>query len=198
MFPLSRHNEYIVENIINGLEPTTDNIPFPCGICYKNVNKKAVFCDQCDKWIHTKCNNISDLEYKQLVNEPDEKQWICLKCSILNNSSIFPFTLETDEMLLALNDIDIPSITDTLPSFEIVSKLTNLPNLSDYDTDENLNLNITSQYATVSEVASMELSDKDFSLFHMNIRSHSLHFEELHALLSSLNINFQVIGLSEI
>ena len=92
----------------------------------------------------------------------------------------------------------MPSITDTLPSLEIVSQLTNLPNLSYYDPDENLNTNITSQYATVQEVASMELSDKDFILFHMNIRSHSLHFDELHALLSSLNINFQAIGLSDI
>ena len=38
----------------------------------------------------------------------------------------------------------------------------------------------------------------DFTLFHMNIGSHSLHHDELHALLSSLNINFQVIGLLEI
>ena len=92
----------------------------------------------------------------------------------------------------------MPSITDTLPSFEAVCQLTSLPNLSDYDTDENLHIRITSQYATVQEVASMELSDKDFSLFHMNIRSHSLHHDELHALLSSLNIYFQVIGLPEI
>ena len=76
--------------------------------------------------------------------------------------------------------------------------MSSLPNLSDYDTDENLHISITSQYATVQEVASMELSDKDFTLFHMNIRSHSLHHDELHALLSILNINFQVIGLSEI
>ena len=106
--------------------------------------------------------------------------------------------LETDNVLLGLNDIDMPSITDTLPSFEIVSQLTNLPNLSDYDPDENLNTNITSQYATVQKMVSMELSDKDFTLFHMNIRSHSLHFDELHALLPSLNINFQALGLSEI
>ena len=31
-----------------------------------------------------------------------------------------------------------------------------------------------------------------------HIRSHSLHFDEIHALLSSLGINFQGIGLSEI
>ena len=139
MFSSSRQNEHVVENIINGLGPTSHNVPFPCSICSKNVNKKGVLCDQCDKWIHIDCNNISNSD-----------------------------TLETDSVLLGSNDIDMPSITDTLPSFEIVSQLTNLPNLFDYDPDENLNTNITSQYTTVQEVASMKLSDKNFTLFHMN------------------------------
>ena len=103
---------------------------------------------------------------------------------------MFPFTLVTDNVLLGMSDIDIPSITYTLPSFE-----TSLANLSDYDTDENSHISITSQYATVQEVASMELSGKDFSIFHMNIRSHSLYHDELHVLFSSLKINFEVIGL---
>ena len=146
----------------------------------------------------TKKETISNLEYRVLVEEPADKQWFCLKCTILNNASMFPFSLVTDNVLLGLSDMDMPSITDTLPSFEIVSQVSSLPNLTDYDTDEKLHISITSQYATVQEVASMELSDKDFTLFHMNIRSHSLHHGELHVPLSSLNINFQVIGLSEI
>ena len=134
-----------------------------------------------------------------LKNEPDEKQWICLYCTIFNNSLMFPFTGEPDDVLLALNDIDLPSIiADFLPSFEISSKLTNLPNLADYDTDENMSLSISSQYSTVQEIASMEVSKKDLSFFHMNIRSLPLHFDELHALLSCLKIDFHVIGLSEI
>ena len=71
-----------------------------------------------------------------------------------------------------------------LPSFEITSQLTNLPNLSDYDVDENLELNINSQYCTVEELAPLQVSHKDISLFH--------------ALLSNLNVDFQVLGLSEI
>ena len=189
----------IIENIRNGTGPCKQNIPFPCGLCDKNVNQnqKAVFCDQCGKWIHIKCNNISNSDFEILKEEPDNKRWICIKCTIINNSSMFPFTLESDEVLLGLNGFNLPSLVDSLPSFEIPSKLTNLPNLSDYDTDENLNLNISSQYCTVEEIASMAVPDKDLSLFHMNIRSLSLHFDELHALLSCLNVNFEVIGLSE-
>ena len=50
----------------------------------------------------------------------------------------------------------MPSITDTLASFEIVTQLTSLPILSDYYRDEYLHVNTTSQYATVQEVASMQ------------------------------------------
>ena len=43
----------------------------------------------------------------------------------------------------------------------------------------------------------MAVPDSDLSLFHMNIRSLSLHVDELYSLFSCLNVNFQVIGLSE-
>ena len=197
---LSKINS-VIEKIKYGYEPANRNVRFPCGICEKNVNQNqnAVFCDQCDKWVHIKCNNISKIEYETFQKEPhNSKHWICIKCTIINNSLLFPFTLESDEVLLGLNGISLPSLADSLPSFETSSTLTNLPNLSDYDTDENLNLNISSQYCTVEEVASMAVPNTDLSLFHMNIGSLSLHFDELHPLLTCLNVNFQVIGLSEI
>ena len=73
-----------------------------------------------------------------------------------------------------------------------------MPNLSDYDIDENININLSSQYYSLQEMAALEVSYKDLAIFHMNIRSLSLHYEEFHALLSSLKIDFQVIGLSEL
>ena len=197
---LSKINS-VIEKIKYGYEPANKNVPFPCGICEKNVNQhqNAVFCDQCDKWIHIKCNDVSKIEYETFQKEPDNsKHWICIKCTIINNSLLFPFTLESDEVVVGLNGISLPSLADSLPSFEISSTLTNLTNLSDYDTDENLNLNIISQYCPVEEVASVAVPDTDLFLFHMNIRSLSLHFDELDPLLTCLNVNFQVIGFSEI
>ena len=85
-----------------------------------------------------------------------------------------------------------------MPSFEITSQLTNLPDLSDYDSDENYSFHINSQYCSVEDVSTMPVSDKDLSIFHMNIRSLGLHIDELHALLSCLDVKFHVIGLSEI
>ena len=130
---LSKINS-VIEKIKYSYEPANRNVRFPCGIFENNVNQNqnAVFCDQCDKWIHIKCNNISKIEYETSQKEPhNSKHWICIKCIIINNSLLFPFTLESDEVLLGLNGISLPSLADSLPSFEISSTLTNLPNLSD-------------------------------------------------------------------
>ena len=116
-----------------------------------------------------------------------------------NNSFVFPFTLTAGSDFLRTNDIESSSSYHlNLPSFEITSKLTNLPDLSDYDIDDNININLSSKYYSLQELAALDVSKNDFALFHMKIRSLSLHLEEFHALLSSLNIVFQVIGLSEI
>ena len=40
----------------------------------------------------------------------------------------FPFTLESDEVLLGLNGVSLPSLADSLPSFDDSSTLTNLLN----------------------------------------------------------------------
>ena len=54
----------------------------PCGICHKNIlaNHKAIFCDNCNFYVHTKCNDISASEYTELENEPDNVSWFCKKC----------------------------------------------------------------------------------------------------------------------
>ena len=111
----------------------SSNIAVLCGICSKGVNSNQRFltCNQCNHRIHIKCNDISPTEFTTLCAEPNIRNWICLPCTITNNSEIFPFTLKADESLLALNDINLPSLTNFLPSFEITFQLTNLPNLSD-------------------------------------------------------------------
>lgn len=149
-----------------------------CSICLKSVrkNQKALPCCQCRNNIHIKCNDISPAEYESLKATTN---WICISCTIQKHSQIFPFTLETDDVLLGTNVADLPSIVDLLPSLEILSKLQNLPNLSDYDIDENIEPEIDCNYYNVQEFQSIKTSSKDISPFHMNIRSLHLHFYEL-------------------
>ena len=173
----------------------TKSISSPCGICHKNIpdHHKSVLCNHCNFWIHIKCTNISVAEYEGLQKEPDDVPWFCPMCTAV----MFPFgSLDTNE-LSNLYNYDFPSWADSEPSFEITSSLINLPNLGDYDIDEHLPSKVNSSYHTLQDLSTLVTSDNDLSLCHLNIRGLSLHLDELVSTLATLNINFDVIGVSE-
>ena len=167
----------------------------PCGICHKTIrsNQKALFCINCKFYIHIKCNGISASEYKELEKETDDVSWFCKKCTM----DMFPFGSLANEEFLGLREFDLPLFIDSAPTFEITSNLMDLPNLSDYDIDEHMPQNINFRYFNLPELSSLQLSCTDFSILHTNIRSLSLHHDELVSLAAHTNLNPSVIGVSE-
>ena len=127
---------------------------YPCSVCEKNVNKnqKAIQCSQCQLWSHASCNGIGKSEYKNLMDEDDDVPWHCIPCLVLENSRIFPFGFLSKTELCDLMGVDLPSQLDLLPSFEIASKLTNLPSLNSCDLDENLVQTINSSYHKIGDL----------------------------------------------
>ena len=95
--------------------------------------------------------------------------------------------------------VDLPSQIESLPSFEIVSKLTNLPNLNSLDIDENLIKAINSKYYKVHDLPKLNINNQsnNFSMFHVNKRSLTKHFDQLYSLICATKIPFDVIGLTE-
>ncbi len=176
------------------------NPKFPCGVCQKNVtrNQKSIQCSKCCFWIHAKCNNISNAEFDNLSKEMDNVPWYCINCEINKNASIFPFGNEENEDFLKVFDLKSPCFADCTPTYEITSHLTNLPNLSDYDIDEQMPQTLDSRYFTLPELSSLHYSSSDLSVLHTNIRSLSCHHEELIALCNQLTFHPDVIGVSEI
>ena len=172
---------------------------FPCGICLKNVRESqpSILCNNCNFYVHITCSEVSPSEYKTLADEPDEVPWFCKKCTIADRESIFPFGTVENEILSDLFELDKPSVVDSLPSFEITSHLTNLPNLQDYDIDEQLPSNIDSNYVSIQDLSSTDTNHTDLSFLHMNIRSLSCHFDELQTLLVNLKVPFDVVAVSE-
>ena len=74
----------------------------PCGICYKKISArgKSIFCNHCKFWVHIRCNNISNSEYKELQKEPGNVPWFCLNCT----ADMFPFGSLDNEELSNLNE----------------------------------------------------------------------------------------------
>ena len=129
--------------------------------------------------------------------EDDNVPWYCLPCLVSQNSEIFSFGLVSKSELCESLDVDLLSQIDNLPSFEIISKLSNMLNLNSSDLDENSIQTIKYYENHDLPKISNHYHMKDFSLFHVNIRSLSKHFDELHTLLHASKIQFYIIGITE-
>ena len=90
------------------------------------------------------------INFQKLVEENESIPWSCLVCKIKSNGEIFPFGLLFKLELLDLYGIDIPYHLETLPPFETCSKLVNLPNLNDFDIDENFINAVNSKYCSIT------------------------------------------------
>ena len=137
-----------------------------------NTNQKAVYCNNCLKWYHRKCNGISLEEYEALIDEPDDLPWLCVLFTIDEIASNFPFGCLSIIDLNELYGVDLPSQLELLPSYKIRSNLSKLSNLDDYDIDENYIQAINSKY--MDQLNFNKLSStlsKSLSLMHVNIRS---------------------------
>ena len=96
------------------------------------------------------------------------------------------------------NGLDLPSQLKLLPSYELRSKLSRLPNLDDFDVEENHIRAVNSNYYDLHDFIELTNSlKKCLSLFHVNIRSLSKHIAELKNVLHASRTIFDFIGVSE-
>ena len=204
--------DHITEIINNSNNVSYDNTtvnakhPYPCGICFKNVNfnQRAIECTECNYWVHITCNGTSLTEYKSMMDSQqlldDEVianiDWLCTKCLINANAKHFPFGFESDHTLVGINQINSMKMLDNLPNFEIVSNTCKISTLSSHDIDENIVNSINSKYYSVDKFHNIVCLDS-FNLFHSNVNSLELHFDDLHQLISPAILKFDIINITE-
>ena len=151
-----------------------------CTICEKYV-RAGIFCDICNRWSHTKCNNLTPTDFKSIKNS-DEK-WFCTSCI----TSIFPFNSNSNYTLTKNKN------TSNIKNF--FTDLNTLAEQNDSDVENVTGINC--KYYDSEEFTETFSRSKHFSAFHLNIASLSKHFDELQTLLSLLGVNFSVIGITE-
>ena len=125
---------------------------------------------KCELWVHRKWNGTSKQEYAKLSNQADDAPFQCLLCIVKENSEIVPFFFLDSHELLDLNGIALPSQLKLLGSYELKSKLKTMPNLHDYDMDENIIHTVNSNYYDVTTFAQIQKARDSLSLFHTNLR----------------------------
>ena len=143
--------------------------------------------DNCDLWNYIKCNKINIQTYNLLIN--NNTVWYCLTCS----KKLYPFS--------ALNNNDFHSTIQgkTIKFKAFTRKRSSIENvITDKlnDAVSESDLENSSQYFEVDDFnkAFNSSNHKGTNFFHMNISSLS---DQLHTLLSEINISFDVIGITE-
>ena len=165
---------------------------FPCKICSKSVakNHKAICCDLCQIWIHTKCNKINAATYNMLQN--DETKWFCIECS----KEIFPFSsLNGVEFFSTTQGKKLKFLTKTKKRLTNEEKLINQLN----DAMNSSDLTNPSTYYSIDKFNKCFKSNlfNGTNLLHLNISSLPYNCEQLHTLLAEIDINFDKIGITE-
>ena len=79
-----------------------------------------------------------------------------------------------------INGIDLPSQLKFLESYDIKSRLMNMPDLHGFDMDENLIHKVNSCYYDIIDFSRIKKYLHQFSLFHVNLRGLSAHIDKLH------------------
>ena len=188
------------------------NIAYPCNLCTKPVasNHRALCCDICDQWVHIKCNAVSPSDY-ELLKSSDSK-WFCIKCIgevFPRSTNLFSDSTNEADCDSTPPDVDFsPLLADQAKAkflntlFSSKSSILDEPTdegyVSDDDDDDSLpSLNCRYYDAEGLRTSLDNLTNNNFSAFHLNIASLPCHFDELHTLLQSLNHTFSVVALTE-
>ena len=60
---------------------------FPCSVCEKELLEidKGIGCDNCMKWVHHKCNELNNFDFKYMQKNKDI--WYFINCI----PQVFPF-----------------------------------------------------------------------------------------------------------
>ena len=197
------------------MPPKNPKTKYPCAACNKNISENcdSIECDTCSKWIHKKCNKLSNADFKRLQEEGDSAPFSCIVC--INDAIPFSSISNTEFHQIATKG-NLPDQTNNAgnqnypisPLIESHIKQLNtylnqnITQQNDDDIDDNDNLSpINCNYFDYDEFNKASFnSNKSFSIFHLNIHSITHHIDELKELLSVLesgNFEFDILAITE-
>ena len=117
--------------------------------------------------------------------------WFCISC----NSNILPFCNRHGK---AQETITTP--TNLFHHNELFQLIKNLNNLTDDSSNDYTNsLNVSNKYRDPEYFCNLQgnIKSKSLSIFHHNVCSLSKNFDQLHALLAELDIDFDFMGITK-
>ena len=183
------------------------NYPFPCSVCFKNVNtnQKSIKCNSCCMWVHIRCNGTSTAEFENLSSSNTSSGskrllipfWNCMICVTKQRAEIFPFGLLDNHDLNNVIQVNSFNSLKNIPSIDIFSKSQKYDSLSNSNIDNNIGSFLDSRYYNVHEFKNLLSNDNHLNIFHSNLNGLESKFDELNEFISTTKMNLDLICISE-
>ena len=183
---------------------------YKCPTCEKYWRKgqASIQCSSCKGWVHhnnrLKCSKLSNEEF--IVHTSNENLgWNCVKCDLLalpfNDLNDNDFIINsTGHNNFTSSDVTVIVNHDKLKFSANCDNLTaSFRSNDDNDEDESyLDTGIDSRYYDIDDFLKCK-PDKtsSFGMLNLNIASISKHIDDLRLILSLLEFNWDIIGISE-
>ena len=192
-------------------------MPYICPVCSKKYHPQSqncLQCNTCEGWVHhdnrLKCSGLTDTEFEEHMKD-EFKPFECDHCVALKiaeeNRSIFvqlPFPVECEGNIFGKPAEKMrPDISSLTPE-QLRKHVKNCDAIQDQldtakdDDDKLVSTLVNSKYYDIKKFNKIRFDKKSkFGLFHVNIASLNAHVDDLRTVLSRLNFDFDVIGISE-
>ena len=184
-----------------------------CPICYKKVlqHDKTLYCSCCCKHIHRNCSGLLNAQYEYVKSDTS---WYCKKCI----GEMFPFNHIDDESIFLKAISEISTSSDIIIRHHTESKIFNPfeineddSNILEYQGDLDPDkcffnhhshrlleaCNYQTEQTFNNYVSRKGISNNNFSLFHLNVRSVPANLSSLLSYMENLEHRFSVVGLTE-
>ena len=167
------------------------------------IKTLAAQCDNCQSWVHMKCNKLNHIDYKYLQGSNDP--WYCLSCC----TNIFPLGTQTNKDFIysitttnsfsqsTNSDNDKESLLSLKPS-DLALLYNQFNSTSPEKNSDPVNV-VNSKFYDIDQIQTLKFPDKHKSLvlFHINACSLNKYFGDLDHLLKCTNKVFDIIAVSE-
>ena len=212
----------------------TSKVKYPCTVCSHtcSTGQASICCDECDKWTHYNCTNLSFRKFKYLSKSSSSyycdsclisvtcpccnkkctakqncifcqccEKWLHSKCSSLNwkefkalSMSNLDFNCDNCyKLLFPYNEINDDELTTLLRTnlYETYSKIESISSNNQVSDTAN------KEYIDPTKVKEQIISTNSFSFLNINIRSINKNFDKLQILINQLNIEPTVICVTK-
>ena len=172
-----------------------------CSQCSKAIrkNQNGIYCNNSNHWLHVKCTNLTNEEFKLLCKQDDDIPWCCNHCIL----DVLPFRNVTNSEFLEQHQFcSKKNLTFQLDPNELnelfVDDSIQLSNVNDIDYHDFFDISYYFSENSENIIAIMQTQSSSILItMHINIRSLPANFDKLQSLLANMKLKPHILSINE-